>query len=65
MKADKLTNLSIEVFGSNQVFYIQMHTVAPIMLGIGGDIHTLGIGICQPDLLINGKPVLKGNDTNH
>ena len=65
MKTDKLTNLSIEVIGSNQVFYVQVHTVAPIVLGIGGNVYTLGIGIFQPDMLINRQPVLKGNDTNH
>ena len=55
----------IESGGSHQVFQIQMHAVAPIMLGVGGNVYTLGIGIGQTELLIDGQPVLQGYDAEH
>ena len=35
------------------------------MLGVGGNVYTLGIGIGQTELLIDGQPVLKGNHAYH
>ena len=49
----------------HQLLNGEMHTVAPVMLRIGGYVDTLGIGISQSQFLVDGQPVLDGQDAEH
>ena len=48
-----------------EVFDVQVHAIAPVVAGIGRDVDTLGISIFQTQVLVGGKPVLKGDDAEH
>ena len=39
-----------------------MHAVAPIVLGVGRDIDALLVDIRQTEFLVDGQPVLQGED---
>ena len=58
-------HLVIEGISLEQLFYIQMHTISPVMTRIGRDIDTLGIRIGQAQFFINSYPILERHQTEH
>lgn len=42
-----------------------MHTITPIVVRIGGQIDTFGIGIGMAMFFIHRKPILKAQNTEH
>ena len=49
----KLLHSLIEIGGSEELLYGEMHAVAPVMAWVGWDIDALGIGIGKAQVFVN------------
>ena len=61
----KTSYLTIEVIGFKQLFEGEVHTIAPIVVRVGRDVDTLGIGVRKSQTLIYGEPILQGQYCKH
>ena len=54
--------LGIELYGLHQVLYVQVHAVAPVVTGIGGNVDAFRSGLGQAHTFVACEPVLEGKD---
>ena len=63
--SDQLGDILHELLVGSQLLQTQVHAIAPVVLWIGWDVDTLGIGIRQAEVFIDGKPVLNAQYAEH
>ena len=54
----KTSYLTIEVIGFKQLFEGKVHTIAPIVEGISGNIDALETRVCIAQVLVDSHPIL-------
>ncbi len=55
----------VEVSGGEELFEGEVHTVAPIVVGVGGDVDPLIVGVLPAEVAVDRKPVGKRKDGEH
>ena len=61
----QLGDVLAEAFVGHKLLYRHVHAVAPIVLGVGRNVDSLGIGVVQTQPFIDGQPVLDGQHAEH
>ena len=62
---DQFSDVLVECRLCHEVLNVQVHAVTPVVARVGGNIDALGVGIGQAQFLVDGQPVLDGEDAEH
>ena len=59
---DHSLDLVVESILTEEALKANVHAVAPIVARIGGDVDAFGLDIGETELVVDGEPILEGEN---